>query len=225
MNRLLAMLRATSLLVCLGLVGCGGTYTFKESRLEAATAGEARHQAASTAKLRSRPAKTLRDNRDVTYPGEFEEVMTAFESGDLALATKMLTEVTTREPGHATAWANLGMVLSRSASNDEAIAALEQAVTIDPQLAPALNQLGVLYRRTGRLAEAERAYAQALAADPDNSRTHRNIGVLYDVYLARPADALRHYQRSLELEPEGETLAGWVAELERRVQVLEASNR
>ena len=204
MNRLLP----TKVFVCLLLVACGGT-PVKESRLEAAPTGlEAAPTEAALAKESRRNIGKTGD--DVTYVGEFEEVVAAFESDDLTQAKKLLTEVTTREPGHAKAWANLGMVLSRSASEDEAIAALEKAVSMNSQLAPAYNQLGVLYRRTGRLADAERAYEQALAADPDNPRTHRNIGVLYDVYLGRPADALRHYQRSMELEPEGETLASWV---------------
>ena len=210
MNRLLP----TKVVVCLLLVACGGA-PVKESRRDAAPTEEVRRDAAPTGMM----------GGDVTYAGEFAEVVAAFETNDFTRAKKMLTEVTTREPGHARAWANLGMVLSRSASEDEAIAVLEKAVSINPQLAPALNQLGVLYRRTGRLADAERAYEQALAADPDNPRTHRNIGVLYDVYLGRPADALRHYQRSMELEPEGETLSRWVDELERRVSVLEAANR
>ena len=49
-------------------------------------------------------------------------------------------------------------------------------------------------------------------------RTHRNFGVLLDLYLQKPADALRQYESSLALAGgEDKQMSAWIAELKQRL--------
>lgn len=149
----------------------------------------------------------------------YEGALAAMVSGDTAEAELELERFVLEYPRFPGAYVNLAIVYERDDRLEEAREALDGALAIDPGHAKANNQLGILLRRQGAFAEAEKAYLRAIETDPDYALAHRNLGVLLDLYLHRPAEALRHYRRFQELSAEPDAaVERWIIDLERRVR-------
>jgi hypothetical protein len=56
-----------------------------------------------------------------------------------------------------------------------------------------------------------------VAAEPGYAPAHLNLGVLYDLYLGEPQQALEQFENYIQLAGENKQVAGWVAELRKRV--------
>ena len=76
-------------------------------------------------------------------------------------------------------WYNLGTILARRGSLDEAIAALRRALAIDPSMTPARHNLGLALVRAGKLREALVELAEAVRQEPES------VGALYTLGLAQ----------------------------------------
>ena len=97
----------------------------------------------------------------------------------------------------------LASALTSLGRDEEACDVLRECVRLFPDCAPALNNLGlVLAKRPDRVSrdEARRHLSQAVSFDPRNAAMQYNLA---DFLAAenRPAEALEHYQRVLELDP------------------------
>ncbi len=78
-----------------------------------------------------------------------------------------------------------------------------------------------VYARDGRFVEAEQEYLKALQLDPNDADVHYNLGVLYDDEMGRPAKAILHYRRYLQLNPHGtdaDRVRNWLMRLELEQQ-------
>jgi len=148
----------------------------------------------------------------------YDDAVDALDRGDLVEAELALEQFVLEYPQFPGAYVNLAIVYESDDRHDEAMSVLDQALAINPGHAAANNQLGIVLRRQGKFPEAEQAYLRALEADPSYALAHHNLGVLLDLYLHRPAEALRHYQRYQELvvEPDA-TVGNWIIDLQRRV--------
>mgnify|MGYP000082527790 CR=1 FL=1 len=118
--------------------------------------------------------------------------------------------------GDLQAWLNLGMFYAGRDNPARTEWALKHATTLSPGQVAALNELGIAQRKLQRLAEAEQSYKQALTVRPDYAPAHRNLGILYDLYLGRKQEALKHYRRYADLQPDNEAAKLWIAELEQQ---------
>ncbi|MEP6885112.1 MAG: tetratricopeptide repeat protein [Gammaproteobacteria bacterium] len=112
---------------------------------------------------------------------------------------------------------NLGLLYLRDSRLPEAEAAFKAVFEHSPQSAVAGNELGIVERKLGKFVEAEAAYQRTIAAEPNFAPAHLNLGVLYDLYLGQPQKALDQFERYIELAGENKQVAGWVAELRKRV--------
>ncbi len=99
----------------------------------------------------------------------------------------------------------------------DAEASFRQAAAAVPANPVADNELGIVERRLGKFSDAEAAYRMALEAQPDFAPAHLNLGVLYDLYLDQPQQALEQYERYIAIAGDDKQVAGWVAELRKRV--------
>ncbi|MCC5861866.1 MAG: tetratricopeptide repeat protein [Gammaproteobacteria bacterium] len=150
---------------------------------------------------------------------DFAAALADMQAGQLASAERRLRALQARQPALPGPQVNLAIVLRERGQVDDARALLETVVREHPEFAPAHHQLGLMLREHGRFEAADAAYANALAVDPHYALAHFNRAVLNDLYLARPAVALLHFERYQDIagaDPEGE-VARWIVELRRRV--------
>ncbi len=134
-------------------------------------------------------------------------------------AKPYLVDLAARYPDSAGPLTNLGIIAARGGDIEAAANYLLLATTVCTNCAPAWNQLGILHREAGRFEEAEGAYRQALDHDADYALAHYNLGVLYDLYRARPAEAVEHYERFVAISgdtADSAAVSRWIADLRRR---------
>lgn len=157
---------------------------------------------------------------DPAVEAQFTQALDYMSSGDLTNAELELEQLTLAHPSFAGPFVNLAIIYMDSDRLDDAEAALEQALTVNPTHQQAYNQQGILQRRQGRFAAAEQSYRDALAVDPNYALAHFNLGVLLDLYMGRSEEALAHYQRYREIEPDGDQrVNNWIVDLSRRLGV------
>lgn len=98
-----------------------------------------------------------------------------WQRGDLQSAERVLRTALRRDPGHAGAAGNLGMVLAAQGRMDAAVAMLRSAVATDPQHAGACINLAVILHQGGAIPEAVALLRQALDIEPGNRTAHANL--------------------------------------------------
>lgn len=116
-------------------------------------------------------------------------------------AVEAYRRVTARDPGHAAAWNNLGLLHHRQGRYGEARTHYEAALAADPSCAEAAYNLGCLHDDLGQLAEAIAWYRQALEVRPDYADAHFNLASA----LERRGDAAaarHHWRRYVALDPD-----------------------
>lgn len=197
------------------LAACGGGGAVKpEARAPIATAKSSPAEAGATV-----PAEALAP-ADPAVEAQFTQALDYMASGDLTNAELELEQLTLSHPSFAGPFVNLAIIYMGSDRLDEASRALEQALAVNPTHQQAYNQQGILQRRQGRFADAEQSYRDALAIDPNYALAHFNLGVLLDLYMGRSEEALSHYQRYREIEPDGDQrVNNWIVDLSRRLGV------
>jgi tetratricopeptide (TPR) repeat protein len=105
-------------------------------------------------------------------------------------------------PGHAQAHLNLADLLREGGGADEeAEAHYRQALAAAPTLAAAHYGLGIVLYQQDRIAQAGEAFAQAVACRQDFVQALYNLA-LVNRKLRQPSQALAHYRRVLEIDPE-----------------------
>jgi len=93
----------------------------------------------------------------------------------------------------------LGLVYFKQGKNKAAVREYQKALRMDPECAEAYNNMGIVYGAMKQLEDAEAAYLKAEQADPNYPDVHYNLGRFYDDVLPNKAEALRHYQRYLDI--------------------------
>jgi tetratricopeptide (TPR) repeat protein len=95
-----------------------------------------------------------------------------------------------------------------------AIALLERAATTTQTQAPALLALGILYTREGNHAKAAERFERVLSLQPTQDQAleaRLALASAYDQHLDRPAQAAKHLEAALHLNPDdARTLRGLV---------------
>lgn len=127
----------------------------------------------------------------------------ALRAGRLAEAQEAFRAALALDPSRARSWNYLGGAHFAGGDLRTALADFTKAFELDPRDVRACNNIGTVQERLGEYARAEEFYLAATRIDPDYPTSYRNLGVLYAERLARPADALRAWERFLVLVPEG----------------------
>jgi adenylate cyclase len=100
--------------------------------------------------------------------------------------------------------------LGTAAAFEQSIALFQQALAIDPEYAAAWNGLTANYVNmagAGLLpwdegyAKGREAVEKALAIDPDHAKAHSSLGWIAMAYDNDMAQAARHFERALQLDP------------------------
>lgn len=137
------------------------------------------------------------------------------KSGSLSFAYRQLM---------AEAQTELGAIDLSQESPRQAETRLQTALEMVPNFAGALNRLGDVKRRLGTDAtepaakttfyqQAEQQYKQAIESNPHNPDFFLSLGILYHNNLKKPADALKNYEKYLELGGKDPEVNKWIVEV------------
>ncbi len=150
---------------------------------------------------------------------DFKRAVRDLKKGNLDLAYERFETIHTSYPQLVTPVINMSIILRKQKKYDDALAALLTAQTLAPEDPNLLNELGVVNRYLGQFADAKSNYQSAISIDVNFAKAHYNLGVLADLYLHDPELALTEFKiyQTLLAEPD-KTVAGWIAELERRTK-------
>ncbi len=163
------------------------------------------------------------DNRNVPSRALtlYEKAAAMMAAGDYSGAERRFSEFLADYPNYPGAHVNLAIIHAGNGNDDASRDAIEAALAIDADYAPALNQKGMLYRRNGNFLGAEAAYLKAVTANPDYALAHYNLGVLNELYLQRLDVALQQFERDQELVDDDKQVEKWIADLRRRVALIQ----
>jgi tetratricopeptide (TPR) repeat protein len=101
----------------------------------------------------------------------------------------------------AETYRNVGIILAKAGSTQEAIREFELALQLKPNMADTHCNLAVALQREGKLEEAIRHYRQALQADPNYADAHYDLGTAL-VRVNRTSEAMQEWQATLRINPE-----------------------
>jgi Flp pilus assembly protein TadD len=122
-------------------------------------------------------------------------------------------------PEQAREWAIKGVNAHENGDIPGAIKAWQTSVALDPSDATTVNNLALLLKQQNRFRDAANLLEQGVEAAPEVAQLHYNLAVISELYLLDLDKALVHYQRYRALTGEEDKLvAGWIADLERRLQ-------
>ena len=114
------------------------------------------------------------------------------QTGDYDGAIKALERSCELQPDMAMGWYNLGVMLTRSVRNEEAVTALEQAVTLEPGHVLARALLADMLRTQGDAQAATEEYRRVLAVQPTAGMAWWGLADLrYQPFAQADIDAMR----------------------------------
>ena len=93
-----------------------------------------------------------------------------------------------------------GVGLEEEGQTNKAMVRYRVAVAIDPHYAKAYYNMGQVFRKEGNWQAAAQAYIAAARWNPSDVPTQLNLANVL-THLARNAEAIVHYERALELDP------------------------
>ncbi|WP_428921102.1 hypothetical protein [Marinobacter sp. DUT-3] len=94
-----------------------------------------------------------------------------------------------------------------------------EAKTVTRQDIVAMNNQALTLREQGQFREAASLLSSGIELAPETPELHYNLAVISELYLFELDTALDHYRRYRALtDSEDKLVAGWIADLERRLQ-------
>ena len=136
----------------------------------------------------------------LTIQQAFDLASQHHEAGRLAEAEQLYRQILAREPEHADAMHNLGVIAYQVGRRDIAVGLIRGAIAHKPNFSEAHNNLGNLLRDNGRLDEAIAACRRAIALKPDYADAHFNLGnALKD--RGQLDEAITAYRQAIVLNP------------------------
>ncbi len=123
--------------------------------------------------------------------------------GMLREAEASMREAVRLRPSSPAAHEGLLDVLEDQGRRPDALAAARQYARSRPDIAASWERLGGLEARAGNAKGAEDAFQKSLQLDQSRASVHYQLGVLYDKSLKAPDKAKSHYEKYLQMAPNG----------------------
>jgi tetratricopeptide (TPR) repeat protein len=130
---------------------------------------------------------------------DYRAASALFQQQKFSEAGDALDRALRADPGFVPAWILRGRLAMTVDRLDVARPALERAVALAPNSAQARFMLGFLLYVANDFAQARPALAKAAALDPSDPNAAFYLAMTEEA-LAHPAEALRHYQKAIELQ-------------------------
>ncbi len=122
------------------------------------------------------------------------------------------------DPALAATLAEQGRQALEQGNAGAARRAWRQAVDLNPADPVVVNNLALLLVEDRSFEDASLLLERGLEHSPRVAELHYNLGVIAELYFLDLQKALVHYRRYRELsEAEDQAVAGWIADLERRL--------
>ncbi len=116
-------------------------------------------------------------------------------------------------PNNKDAWIALGNAQMDSQKYAEAIISYQRALDLDPKNVDVRVDMGTCYRGVGQPQRALQEYQTAIKINDRHANAYRNAGVVLADDLHRNADAVKAFQRYLEISPDAPDAAQIQAEI------------
>ncbi len=115
---------------------------------------------------------------------------------------RRLEAIARANPKNANAWTALGNAQMDAQRYAEAIISYQRSLDIDPKNVDVRVDMGTCYRGVGDSERAIEEYQKAIQINPRHPNAHMNSGVVFAYDLNRPKDAVRSFERYLEVFPQ-----------------------
>ena len=112
-----------------------------------------------------------------------------------------LESIAKANPKNANAWAMLGNALMDAQRFAEAIIAYQRSLDIDPKNVDVRVDMGTCYRGVGQPDKAIEEYRKGMQTNPRHAMAYMNAGVVYAYDLGKKAEAIKAFEKYLELAP------------------------
>lgn len=117
--------------------------------------------------------------------------------------TRLLEDLVKKDPGNVDAWIRLGNTLMDTKRFNEAIDAYQKVLAINPKNIDVRVDMGTCYRNIGKPDLAAKEYRKAIEMDPGHVNAHMNLGIVLAYDLQDKAQAVKEFEKVLELDPNG----------------------
>ncbi len=114
---------------------------------------------------------------------------------------RLAREAVKSDPKNVRAWTELGNLMMDARNFSEAVEAYQKALEIDPKNVDVRVDLGTCYRNSGKPNEAVKEYRKALEISPNHLLAHMNLGIVYTYDLKDKAQAIKEFEKYLQLAP------------------------
>ncbi len=130
---------------------------------------------------------------------------------------QQLESIAKSNSGNANAWIALGNAQMDAQRFAEAIIAYQRALDLDPKNVDVRVDMGTCYRGVGQPEKAIAEYNKASQINPRHPMARMNAGVVYAYDLGRKAEAIKEFEKYLELAPNAPNAADireWIRKLQ-----------
>lgn len=114
---------------------------------------------------------------------------------------KLLKEALAKDPKNLNALISLGNMMMDASRFNEAIDAYQKALDIDPKNVDVRVDMGTCYRNAGKPEVAVKEYRKALEINPQHLNGNKNLGVVLAYDLRDYAQAVKAFEKALEIAP------------------------
>jgi tetratricopeptide (TPR) repeat protein len=119
------------------------------------------------------------------------------------------------DPDNLNTLIRLGNLYMDSQRFSDAVEYYERALKINPDDNNVRVDMGTCYRRSGRPDLAEKTYREALKIDPNHAFANMNLGIVLAYDLGRNAEAIKYFEKYVQLDPASPNAPQIKAEIER----------
>ena len=146
------------------------------------------------------PSPSPQPDQGEPVESQFRAALRDQQAGRLAEAEAGYYRVLNRDPKHARAQHNLGLIMLDGGRPGAALAHLHYALALDPKLAEGHNTLGNALRRLGYSGEAEASYRRAVELKPGYAFAWANLALLL-AEQKREEEAEACYRQAISADP------------------------
>jgi Flp pilus assembly protein TadD len=127
----------------------------------------------------------------------------------------LLRSILKEDPVNLNALIRLGNLSMDANRFPEAIEAYGKALEIDPKNANVRVDMGICYRRSGRPVRAVEEFRRAITYSPRHLNAHMNLGVVLAYDLGKREEAVKEFEKALDINPTSPNAPAIRQEVER----------